>query len=158
MKPVFQDKIWIPDDWPENSHDGDFNVGNCSQAAIASIFELPLEDVPHFTAYGTKYWKKLEEWCALRGLVPVTVTVGKESWISDGMYGLGIVPSRNHPGAKHDVVICGDQVVHDPRLGNHEPYKWEEVDQVILFVALNPALITLNTMTADTEEEWVEHA
>ena len=38
--------------------------GNCLQACIASLFELPLEDVPNFMAYGsgwrTKYRKFLK--------------------------------------------------------------------------------------------------
>lgn len=39
--------------------------GNCMQAAIASLLDLPLESVPHFVSFGHKwfesFWKFIEE-------------------------------------------------------------------------------------------------
>lgn len=43
MKPVMQTKLYRPDACGED-------VGNCFQACIASLLELPLDSVPHFTA------------------------------------------------------------------------------------------------------------
>ena len=44
MKKVFQTII-------------DRGNGNCMQAAIASLFELPLEKVPHFISLGKDWWQ-----------------------------------------------------------------------------------------------------
>lgn len=47
MKKVYQDNF------NPGTHG---NPGNCWQAIIASMFELSLEDVPNFMAYGDDYW------------------------------------------------------------------------------------------------------
>lgn len=37
----------------------DKNVGNCAQAAIASLLELELNEVPNFKEYNEKFWSKM---------------------------------------------------------------------------------------------------
>jgi len=43
----------------------DKDKGNCTQAVIASLFELPLEEVPNFISFGDKWfdvlWKFVQE-------------------------------------------------------------------------------------------------
>lgn len=49
MIPVYQTIIGRADDGSA--------PGNCMQAVIASLLELPLDDVPHFLLYGDKWWE-----------------------------------------------------------------------------------------------------
>ena len=54
MIKVFQDKYG-----PAN--------GNCMQAALASLLELPLEEVPHFHSHGEDWFKPFFEFLQLKG-------------------------------------------------------------------------------------------
>ena len=42
--------------------------GDCFRACIASILELPIEDVPHFVAIEHDWWGETQRWLAKRGL------------------------------------------------------------------------------------------
>lgn len=42
--------------------------GNCLSAAIASILELPLEQVPNFALYGGQFWQKFYQWLTAQNL------------------------------------------------------------------------------------------
>ncbi len=41
--------------------------GNCMQAAIASLFELPLEQVPNFIELGDKWFSEMYNFCKSQG-------------------------------------------------------------------------------------------
>uniref|UniRef100_A0A6M3L7U6 Uncharacterized protein n=1 Tax=viral metagenome TaxID=1070528 RepID=A0A6M3L7U6_9ZZZZ len=57
-----------------------FQTGNCMQACVASIFELPLEKVPNFMMGGTDhYGTHLQKWCDQFGIVALDISFKDES-------------------------------------------------------------------------------
>lgn len=62
MIPVEQQVMALFDEHGDNVQRGD-----CMRAAVASLFELPLEEVPHFVAYGD-WWGVWTTWLEERGL------------------------------------------------------------------------------------------
>lgn len=104
MIPVFQDKFLVTDDSGENTQ-----RGNCLQASLASLLELPLDDVPHFVAMEEAVWfTKLILWLEDRKFFLYQT----EIWLPN-VYGLRIGKSpRGH--YNHIVVTCGNELVHDP--------------------------------------------
>jgi hypothetical protein len=45
----------------------DKGYGNCMQAAMASLFELPLEAVPNFKEYGQDWWREMMSFVRQQG-------------------------------------------------------------------------------------------
>lgn len=91
-------------------------VGNCFQACVASLFELALDDVPHFCAH-EDWLARLEAWAAERGYWPMLLRLPTDhSWSPAVPYILsGQSPRRpDEPDKLHAVVACGDVVLHDP--------------------------------------------
>ncbi|HMY20843.1 MAG TPA: hypothetical protein PKA58_31180 [Polyangium sp.] len=90
--------------------------GDCMSACIASILELPLEEVPHFAKYDD--WReRLDAWLRDRGMYSIE-GIFNGDWRPDGLYLLG-GKSPRHDGS-HCVVARGHEVLHDPhpsRLG-----------------------------------------
>ncbi len=85
------------------------DAGNCMQACFASLFELPLDVVPHFASMPLEtWWTSLLDWSASQGFALVTT----ESALT-GVY--GICTGQSPRGAfKHVVVTRGSDVAHDP--------------------------------------------
>lgn len=97
--------------------------GNCHQAALASILDLPLEAVPHIAHEATDgdiIWEREREFLKTQGLIPVHT-----AWEDDlkrvfkclkafnpGVYYLLSGTSKN--GTGHIVVALDDRIVHDP--------------------------------------------
>lgn len=116
MKPV----------WQRNRHDPANGVwGDCHRAAIASILELELDEVPHFYDEGrtAPEAEQLErEFLASRGLVPITFTSQSDldamlRWIAH--YNPGtchLLGGQSRNGVMHTVICCDGQIVHDPSL------------------------------------------
>jgi len=107
MKPVDQTRFGEPG-------------GNCFQASLASILELPLEAVPDFCNLGEDDWESgLNEWLNAFGLFAMHVDVtasGREllRWFTDNAVALASVNSITTPGSLHSVVFYKDRVIHDP--------------------------------------------
>ena len=102
MKPVDQDKFVA-------SEDADPRVmGNCMQAAAASMMEVPLDEVPHFAAQGDAWWSSFVEWHAERGYAVEIFTTPVRDRI-------GYVTGKSPRGDFWHLVI-GDheRVLHDP--------------------------------------------
>ena len=108
--------------------------GNCTQAAIASILEIPLEDVPHFILYDKdEWWRKYEEWAAKFGLQPVGIR-DLGDWIPRGWH--LIIGGSPRGDFEHCVVGYAGRPVHDPYPdGNCE---LTNVTAYEFFVQLNP--------------------
>ncbi len=100
MKSVFQTKNGKPD-------------GNCFQAAVASVFELELDEVPDFYQSGSEWWDKYREWCMDRGYIPIYIS---QSDLHDEsvLAGYYIMKVETERGLPHSVVGRGGQIVHDP--------------------------------------------
>lgn len=81
--------------------------GNCLQAAVASVSKLPLDAVPHFSAF--VWWEPaLELWLRGRGLTM------KRSYGSSVPWELSIVGGRSPRGFDHVVIGLEGQIVWDP--------------------------------------------
>lgn len=90
--------------------------GNCMQAAVASLFEMDLPDVPHFVSYGQdEWWDVLRTFFAERGLgivwQPLDPAVG--GWAPLGVDVM--VTGKSPRGAFNHVVLMRDwELSHDP--------------------------------------------
>lgn len=97
--------------------------GNCFQACMASILELPLEDVPHAMMH-SDWMERVNIWLASRGLGMVMVNLNtEESYIHPLPAGMIVMiggRTMRHPSRLHSVVaktkaggIAWDYI-HDP--------------------------------------------
>lgn len=84
------------------------NPGNCFQACVASLFDLPLEDVPHFVAE-KNWWRFLEQWLLQFGLYPVNIEY--KGFMPQGYT---ILNGKSPRGYAHSVIVKGGRIVHDP--------------------------------------------
>ena len=85
--------------------------GNCVQACVASLLELPVEDVPHFLeiAASPDEWElAYEDWLESRGLVNLRF---EYHHIFEGFY-LATGPSVR--GVNHMTVFYDGELAHDP--------------------------------------------
>lgn len=111
MIPIYQTNTSVPG-------------GNCFQACVASIFELPLDEVPFFLdgAAGDSRWTQ-EQWDAVREFAQVH---GKTAlWIDDeepegvkkletsNLYYIAIGPGSVSQFG-HCVVMQAGEFIHDP--------------------------------------------
>jgi len=114
-------------------HDPENGVfGNCAQAAFASIFELPLGDVPHFAdgADNTKeggliYEKALLDWLSTMGYSSISLQIVPEYlelWCDHiakrTEYHLISGMSPRFPDSRHLVVAKNGEIIHDPHPDN----------------------------------------
>jgi hypothetical protein len=84
-------------------------LGNCLPACVASLLEVPLEQVPHF---GANDWvEHLTKWLATRGYYPIVCTLPTD-WRPAGLY---ILAGKSPRGDfLHAVIARGDEIIHDP--------------------------------------------
>ena len=93
--------------------------GNCFSACVASILEIPLDDVPQFMA--GDWWANFSAWCAARNVVPRYWPCKAWCESTDAPF-LGVPTghsimtgeSPRHPGVLHAVVARDGEMVHDP--------------------------------------------
>jgi ribosomal protein S18 acetylase RimI-like enzyme len=118
--------------------------GNCFQACVASILELPLEEVPHFCKDENPYWfRDLEDWLLPMGLAPMLVSPGTCSAL-DTTYSIAGGPAAR--GLMHSVVVRGVEVVHDPHPSRSGLV---EVKDYMFFIAIDPAAARRGLATAE---------
>jgi hypothetical protein len=125
--------------------------GDCLRACVASVFELPIEDVPHFVAEDD-WWNAWRRWTEDRGFILGNAFHSFEDddptnlngHPSEGIYWIATVKSPRlvkedgTPGL-HVVVMRGGELAWDPHPG---PKKGEHLGFVghgYLFVAPDPA-------------------
>lgn len=100
---------------PYAAHDDEHGAwaGDCLRACVASIFDLHIEDVPHFAQLdceGLGDWPLLlDRWCRARGWISTTKPA---SWLDEHTEPC-IVGGRS-PRASHVVVRCDDGTLWDP--------------------------------------------
>lgn len=70
--------------------------GNCLAACVASVLELPIEDVPNFRL-AVNQWVALQEWLAGRGLFAIRFRLGPDD---DGFLPM--------PVPEVDCILVGD--------------------------------------------------
>jgi len=116
MRPVYQQEQHDPvkDIW-----------GDCHRAALASVLNLPLNDVPHFCKGGAPDWRDRERaWLASRGLLPVLLAIPGADQGEALRYASAVNPAPGQhfilsgtsavDGLNHSVVCLGERVAHDP--------------------------------------------
>lgn len=82
--------------------------GNCLQAAVASIYELPIEAVPHFIQFGDDWGKALQLYVHSTG--HELLRLHHEPDDSEIVLAFGTSPR----GVQHSVVWRDGYVMHDP--------------------------------------------
>jgi len=155
MKKVFQTII-------------DTKRGNCMQAVVASLFDLPLEDVPNFieisSTEDTNYFMVMRKFFAERGynnLCCVNKTEDKDTELlkkiakfDGGVNGYlyASVPSQTFENVFHSVVIDTDlNIVHDP---NPNQLALNLKPEDVVDIQITKQLIIGKTGKLFTEEEW----
>lgn len=106
----------------------DPNKGNCTEAAVASILGLTLEEVPRFHKEGGEaydFWDAFETFLEMRGLY---VYRRDYNFQPDCLY-LASGPSVR--GCGHMVVMCAGELVHDPHPSRAGLIKVEHVHLLI---------------------------
>jgi len=107
MKPV--DQMYLHD--PDNGVSGD-----CFRACVASVLELPIEEVPHFVS--TDDWIACtQQWLKEKGLQFIEVQYNSMMFDHFKLYGLYHMmtgPSPRFPGSLHCCVALDGKIVHDP--------------------------------------------
>lgn len=115
MRPVLQTKFYDP------TLPVDEQRGNCLQAALASLLDLPLDEVPHFiqdhvnhdgeTDHAWNWWHCMRKWLRNRGL---SITSAGVRAPEPGEYVLATGPSPRGKGIHHAVISCDGLLAHDP--------------------------------------------
>jgi hypothetical protein len=85
-------------------------VGDCFVACLATVLELPYEDIPEFQNMGDNWWKRYNSWLYNLGYYvseygPDKPPVG---------YSIAVGPSPRFEGENHCVVALNGVVVFDP--------------------------------------------
>lgn len=93
--------------------------GNCFAACVASILELPIEEVPNFcVAYPHDTWfEEFNRWLEPRGLACVSMqadVVDVEAFCASAPRIPLIVDGRSPRGRRHGVVYVDGKLAHDP--------------------------------------------
>lgn len=129
-----------------------FPGGNCFSACVASLLEIPLDEVPYFMGEslgldGGAWWERFGEWLKPRGFYAMCFEL-KNEWRPQGLCILSGKSPRElaNPHALHSVVADGDRVVHDPH-----PSRAGVVDQrdVVILIPLDPAYAVVTR-----ESDW----
>lgn len=117
---------------------------SCCPACIASIFEIPIEDVPDLPDDDT-WIEVLNEWLRRFGLYSFAVTfaIKEQREVLKG-YTLGGIKSKNFVGKDHCVVCFDGKIVWDPLTGEKDgteyPDTWE------IFIVTDPLkVMRMNT-------------
>ena len=110
---------------------------SCTAACIASIFEIPIKDVPILPDDDT-WIDALNVWLDQFGLYSFAITFAiKEHRDVLRGYSLGGIKSKNSAGKNHCVVCHNGKIVWDPLHGGRDgaeyPDTWE------IFIVKNPA-------------------
>ncbi len=113
-------------------------AGNCLQACLASVLELPLDAVPDFVASGANpdWFEDLRRWLHARaGLDALLLRLdGARSFTKPA--GLFIATGPTAQFGLHSVVCEDDRVVHDPH-PSRPPLL--SVDYLIVMTVRDPA-------------------
>lgn len=91
--------------------------GNCFQAALASVFELSLEEVPNFCVDDPDDWyPTVNTWLGERyGLWLVLTQIGSGTTKPPSPQGYHLISGLSpRQGVRHSVVGLDGKMVHDP--------------------------------------------
>lgn len=98
----------IPVDQTIQYEAGSVVGGNCLQAAVASVYELPIEAVPHFIQFGDKWGAALQMYVHSTG--HELLRLRYEPTDDEVVLAFGTSPR----GVQHSVVWRAGAMIHDP--------------------------------------------
>ena len=113
--------------------------GNCFQACVASILEIPLESSFNHGVFSDEEWfEYFVGWLKQYGLTCIFIECSEDNPLSSTpLRGIHIAEMQpENGGVMHAVVIDGDKIIHDPM-----PYmtaKTYHCHGIYFFVPLNP--------------------
>ncbi len=83
--------------------------GNCLSACVATIFEIPLSEIPNFNQFGEAWYRSFIDWCLERqiGLVYMTAQDSRAGAYSN-MIIIAVYEVLNNPSVLHAVVAKRD--------------------------------------------------
>jgi hypothetical protein len=122
--------------------------GNCFQACLASIFELPIDKVPDEVEVWKsgeraeswpKYWQLINSWLASRNLSFLEVEINSAIRNWNDTYEIITGPSPRNKG-RHAVVGYGGKIIFDPHPDNTGLKGTEDEWTYGFFVKINPAI------------------
>ena len=99
----------------------DLKHGNCMQACVASLFELPLNEIPNFMKDGgDRYDYHLQKWCKKKNLLCLDVSIEDEHLLKyfKDIYLIGVGISPRDSNNNHAVIIKNGKIIHDPHPSN----------------------------------------
>jgi hypothetical protein len=99
MTPVDQTRFYVEGE----------SAGNCMQAVLASILDLPLEAIPDFTEDVDQFWDSVNNFLAGMGL---RISPVEEPLIPRDVYYL--VAGMSSRGVMHQVIYRNGELAHDP--------------------------------------------
>lgn len=112
-------------------HNPPHSYGDCHRAALASVLNLPLDSVPHFTQDlgpkdGAIFERMQKDFLLSLGLVPICVPFSGEAGLEGVLQTLEaqcpriyyLLGGETERGFGHTVVGCGGTIVHDPHPSN----------------------------------------
>jgi len=116
---------------------------DCMRAAIASILNLKLKQVPKFHKK-KNFWKSIKKFLESKGLYIKSIWVEKicaiRGYLSNSPrgYHLTIIQNVNNPNFAHAIVCRNGKIVHDPadKREIHKYYSY--IARHIILVQLNP--------------------
>jgi hypothetical protein len=88
--------------------------GNCLQAAVASLLDKPIEDVPHFITYGENWFVALILFMRDYGYEYKGTGSAEKIAEAKGIDGYVIAAGKSPRGVSHAVIYKGGEMVHDP--------------------------------------------
>ena len=105
---------------------------SCCPACIASIFEIPIEDVPELPDNDT-WIEVLNEWLDQFGLYSFAVTfaIKEQREVLKG-YTLGGIKSKNFTDKDHCVVCYDGKIVWDPLHGEQDGTEYPDMWEVFI--------------------------
>lgn len=118
--------------------------GNCMAAAIASVFELPLAEVPNFCQH-RDWFQRLCDWLRPRGYAYFESGIAEEmrdpnfDWSSYQVSALGyhLIVGKASRGLLHVIVGFGGKPVHDPHPSDDMLLTHENIG---VFVPIDPTV------------------
>jgi hypothetical protein len=86
--------------------------GNCLQACIASLLDMPIDDVPHFADHrGSDWFDKMNEWLIKQGYWVLVIS----GWDNEFTpHGYCIANGISPRGVMHSVIAKDGKVYFDP--------------------------------------------
>jgi len=151
MKPVYQTRFG-------KRESEDTKGGNCFQAALASLLELPLKRVPDFCNIypleGREWYDRYIEWLRRRGLSVITLRIGDRFTLKDeslrDCYLLTGGP--NADGVRHMTIYRNGECVHNP----NKRCKGITPDCIDIIFPLNPLINGARELECPTCREKIE--